>query len=344
MGTEFVTVYPKFVQPRSMNILATPVNTDLTQDSFNKQSVNPVDPKIQNDLNRVKDTFEKIKTHVNEIDSKTNKDKELNHAVFAALSPIVPIRRIASLQDNMDDGNYTRAAGLLGLALINLPEDIRDLKGAWNQIIHGKLPGYDFKACQTPFSFFRGTVLEPLVNKLGKFGVFLHKWDIPLSDTSFGEFLEKVFKFKIDKRNAEETNRFIPKVKIDPETGKTIIGKVEVLAYKIEGKPIGKLIGRALLRLPLMSVIVLGLLELPAIIRKIHKANGMENKAEAGAKQGLKSIINVSSILAGIGLVGALFARKGPAFSLLGMGIGSVAGAYTSKVIQKEIDYLSNKK
>ena len=91
----------------------------------------------------------------------------------------------------------------------------------------------------------------------------------------------------------------------------------------------------------MISVLALSLLELPTIFKKISNVKGFKNKSVTGAKQTLKSFINVSSILTGIGLVGALFARKGSAYSLLGMGIGSVAGAYASKKIQKEVDYLT---
>ncbi len=280
---------------------------------------------------------------INKLDCFVENNKDKTKIVFSALSPIIPLRRISSVPDNMDEGNYAKAAGLLGLMAVNLPEDTRDLKDAYKQVFKGKLPAYDYKNCQTEFSFFRGTILEPIVNKMGKVGVYLHKADVPLSETKFGKSLITQFNIDINPFDVEITGRKVPQVSINPETGKCIIGEVEVLAYKAEGKAISKLIGRALLRIPVISAFALGLLELPNIVKKINNADNLNNKAKEGALQTLKSSVNVASILAGIGLVGALFARKGPAYSLLGMGAGSVMGIYTSKTIQKEIDKLNSK-
>jgi hypothetical protein len=172
---------------------------------------------------------------------------------------------------------------------------------------------------------------------MGKFGVWLHKWDIPLESTKFGKYLEKVFKFTVNKLDTEGTKRFVPKVILD-KLGKSVIRNVEIFAFKIEGKSLAKTLGRVLLRIPVISVLALSLLELPAIIKKIKNENGAKNKVKEGSIQIIKSSINVSSILTGIGLIGALFARKGPAFSLLGMGVGSIVGAYTSKFAQNKIN------
>ena len=274
---------------------------------------------------------------INKLDCFVENNKDKTKTVFSALSPIIPIRRISSVPDNIDDGNYAKAAGLLGLMAVNLPEDTRDLKDAYKQVFKGKLPSYDYKNCQAPFSFFRGTALEPIVNKMGKVGVYLHKADVPLNETKFGNFLENHFKFNLNELNSEPTNRFVPKVTTD-ESGKSIIREVEVFALKVEGKSLSRLIGRALLRIPVISVFALGILELPNIIKKVNNVHNINDKAKEGAVQTLKSSVNVASIIVGIGLVGAMFARKGPAYSLLGMGIGSVAGVYSSKEAQKKLN------
>lgn len=265
--------------------------------------------------------------------------KQAEKIALYTLSPIVPIRRVTSVDENIENGNYAKAAGLVGLAAVNLPEDTRDLKAAARQIFKGRLPNYDYKNCQTPFSFFRGTLLEPFVNKLGKFGAKLHEWDIPLSETKFGQFLGKIFKFEIDYFNFERTSRFKPKVIID-ESGKTVIKHILLFAYPVNGKPFAKLLGQTLLRIPVISVAALGLLEIPSIVKKIKNGDGAKGKLKDGSIQTAKSAINVAAIISGIGMVGALFNKKGPAFSLLGMGIGSVAGALLSKFAQKKIDNL----
>jgi len=332
---EVSKLYPQFQSNdrRQQNIFV-----DNDRRSGANRRVN-LDTRTRNDLKEVKDVFEAFRTPQLE-----NKNTTFRQAIMAVLSPIVPVRRISSLPDNIDDGNYERAAGLVALAIVNLPEDTRDLKDAAKQIFKGELPNYDYKNCQAPFSFFRGTALEPIVNKMGKVGILLHKGDIPLSETKFGQFLIRKLNIDINPFNAETTGRKVPQVGINPETGKTIIGEIDVLAYKVEGKSFSKLVGRSLLRIPVISVIALSLLELPTIIKKINDGNDLTNKINEGIIQTVKASINVSSILTGIGIVGALFARKGPAFSLLGMGIGSVAGACTSKTVQKGIDKLTDEK
>ncbi|MEI8390851.1 MAG: hypothetical protein WCG23_13320 [bacterium] len=279
--------------------------------------------------------FERLKTQINKLDNLACEHKE----VFTALSPIIPMRRISSIPDNIKDGNYTRAAGLLGLMAVNLPEDTRDLGSAWKQIKTGEFPSY-YKDCQTPFSFFRGTALEPLVNKMGKLGVKLHQWDVPLYETKFGEFCKKTFKF--DTFKYEGTKRFVPQVVFD-ESGKIITRDIEVFANKVEGKAFGKLVGNMLLRIPQISVFILSALEIPAIIKAFCKPEKSKDKAIDGCTQILKSGVNVSSILTGIGIFGALLKNRGPVGSIIGMGLGSVAGTYVSKKIGNNLDSVSDK-
>ena len=338
-------LYPQYNQQPDRRQNNVPVTLERRFGVDRRESIRPsLDLKLGQDINRTKDIFAPfLNTPQIEETQKNKKNTTFTKAIMAILSPIVPVRRISSLPDNIDDENYARAAGLIGLAIVNLPEDTNDLKDAAKQIFKGELPKYDYKNCQTEFSFFRGTVLQPIVNRMGKLGVKLYSFDKSLNNTKFGEYLSKIFKFEIDELNSEATERFVPKVKLD-KSGKPVVIDVQVFARKLQGKPFAKIIGRALLRTPIISVLALSLLELPSIIKKIAKADGLKNKVKEGTVQGLKSSINVSSILAGIGIIGALFARKGPAYSLFGMGIGSVAGTYGSKYIQKGIDILVNEK
>ena len=359
MDGKILNLYPQVQQPADRNRENIPAanagnNSPNHPDFSSKQALTAsVDNQLSQDVHKIKDSVTYIST---EGDSFVKKIKQYDDAskkpddvidkkaiVLAALSPIVPLRRISSLPDNISDDNYTRAAGLLGLALINLPEDFRDLGSAWNQVVHGKLPTYDFKNAQASFSFFRGTMLEDVINKMGKVGAFLHDWDIPLYDTKFGSFLQRIFKFNIDIKHSKITGRQVSKVMLDKD-GKPYIDKIAIKACKIEGKPIAKLVGRALLRITLISFGILGLLELPGIVKKVIGAHSVKNKAKEGSKQTLKAIVNIVSIQAGISLMGAFLAKKGPAFSLLGMGIGSVIGTLTSKSIQKGIDKLTDNK
>jgi len=271
---------------------------------------------------------------------------ELTKETLAVLSPIVPFRRMSALPDEINNGNYAKATGLAALMALNIPEDTRDLKAAANQLLKKPLPielSKDFyKNYQTPFSFFRGTFLEPIVNKMGKLGVKLHEWDKPLESTKFGEYLANKFNFEIT--DFSETGRVVNRISPDPNNiGKTYIDKVAVDAFKVEGKPFGKLLGNALLRIPRLSVFVLGALEIPAIYKAFSKPDNTKDKLIDGSAQIVKSGINTSTMLAGIGVFGALLKGKGAVGSLVGMGIGSVAGAYASKQIGNRIDSVSNK-
>lgn len=354
MTDNLLKLYPKqptLAQDRRQNSIPVELERRSGRDRRLEQRVN-LSPDLKNDVKSVKNKFDEVYAAFKEYDSISDfdyykalndkaKNKEIRKTVFSVLSPIVPFRRISSLPDNIEDGNYERAAGIIALAVVNLPEDTRDIKSAAKQIFKGELPKYDYKEFQAPFSFFRGTALQPIVNKMGKVGEWLYSKDIPLYSTKFGKFLRKIFKIKTT--DSVSTGRLVPKVVFDDTIGKYVIENVEVDAYKIGGKPFAKLVGRALKRMPVISVFVLGMLEIPSIIKSFHKSKKSKDKVVDGTAQILKSGINVLSILSGIGLVGAFCARKGPAGSLVGMGIGSVAGAYLSKLAGNEINILTEK-
>ena len=234
-------LYPQFTQLADRNNQNDPAFDNQCPNSDSNPSF---DTKLTQDIHKIKDTVgylidegDSFVRTVKKFDNVSKKKPDLSINVdkiaLAALCPLTPIRRISSLKDNIDDGNYQRAAGLVALAIVNLPEDSRDLKDAWDQVVHGKLPSYNFKNCQTPFAFFRGTALEPIVNKMGKVGVFLHKWDIPLSETKFGRFLIRKLNIDINIFDREKTGRSVPQVIID-DSGKSIIRRIDVFAYKMK--------------------------------------------------------------------------------------------------------------
>jgi hypothetical protein len=295
--------------------------------------VKTYDVKYNEELNLLKDTFQAfnpkiqaLKQHIDNADSLT---KSADHKmIFAALSPIVPIRRVSSLEDNINDGNYARAGGLVALAVANLPEDCRDIRAAYKQIFTNKSPNYDYKNYQHPFSFFRGTLFERFLKFKGKLGKkvsdFLYYADMPFYDTNFGQRLCKLFKIEL----------------LDAIDSKIIDSRGRnVLARSFKGNYIQKILGRAMLRTTRLGIYALSILELPAIIKSFIKPKNNENNLKSGAKQVAKSAINVTAILSGIGIGGAILSKKwGAIGSLTGMGIGAVIGGYTSKQVQKNIE------
>lgn len=289
-----------------------------------------IDLKLGQDINITKDIFAPFLNSplVQQTQSANKNNTAFRKTIMAALSPIVPVRRISSLPDNIEDGNYLRAAGLLGFMAINLPEDGRDLKDALNQIKGIYEAPYNQKECQHTFSFFKGTLLERFLKIPGEKGErlanVLHHWDKTLFTTKFGKILTKLFKIDIDG--------------LPLDYGKTYGRDIPIFAYKFKGNIMQKTIGRALLRIPLLSVIVLSVLELPAILKAFKSNHNSEQKSNKGIKQIIKSLVFIVSTFTGIGITGALLARKGPTGSLIGMGIGASAGAVVSNVINKKVD------
>mgnify|MGYP001453090542 CR=1 FL=1 len=331
---------------------------EKTYANSDKKSTPTLDPQIRDDIKKLQDTFNHfidesniVKDHIDRLDKKALKKKEITKEVFMALSPITPIRRISSLPDNLEEQNYGRAAGLVALAILNLPEDLRDLKNAVSEIsskvlskntkqlikdrfpkIYKNLlnykPAYDYKNFQHPLSFFRGTFMEPLLNLPGKYGKKisrkLYYADKTIHDTKFGQWL--LNKFNIVEDNFVKTN-VIDSFKID----------IFAVSHK-GGNRFTRLLARAMLRMPVLSILSLSLLELPAIIKSTKKGDTTKEKAVSTAKQIAKSGIFVTSISCGIGIFGALLSKKGPTRSLIGMGLGSVAGGLVSQKANKLID------
>jgi len=263
----------------------------------------------------------------------------VNKDALKVFSPIVPVRRLSGLPDEINQGHYAKAAGLAAITAINIPEDTRDLKSAAKQLLTKEYAEH-YKVAQVPFSFFRGTCLEPIVNKLGKFGVKLHEWDVPLESTRFGDYVKD--KLNISTSGFIPTGRTVPVSTLD-EAGKVVLEDVEVFAMQMEGKPFGKLVGNTLLRMPVISTCVMAGLELPSIYNAFSEPEKTQDKIVNGTAQIAKSSVNIAAISTAIGVFGALLKGKGPIGSLVGMGLGSVAGAYLSKQTAEKIDFGANK-
>lgn len=238
--------------------------------------------------------------------------------LFEACEALPQVRRIKSLPDQIENGNATTALGMASLALINLPEDCRDVRSASRQI-KGLItkdfkPSYDYKNYQHNFSFFRGTAIEKWLHKHidngSKWAKWLYDNDITLVNTSFGNKILGLVK-------AEENNPV--------KTGiKDFQGKY-LSASSYSGNMFGKLTARALQRTTLLGLGVMCLLEVPKIF-----------KSDKKIKQSAKSAVNIASITAGIGYGGAIGAKYGgPTGSLIGMGAGAILGNKISHKAQK---------
>lgn len=68
-----------------------------------------LDNQITKDLKLFNDTFSYVAPKLQDIKDKVDHSKTLSkekHTVFNALSAISPIRRVSSVEDNINDGNY----------------------------------------------------------------------------------------------------------------------------------------------------------------------------------------------------------------------------------------------
>lgn len=267
--------------------------------------------------------------------------KHHKHSKLAyAFEALPPVRRLSSIPDKIENGEIASALGLAGLALINFPEDLRDIQSGAEQIASRAkgMPlknAYDYKNFQHEFSFFRGTLLEPLVdiNNAKNVGLArkLYKMDQSLLKTNFGK---KVLAFLNTTTSEYDDVKKYNKTKKIMEVAQDI-NKEERVALGFEGGWFGKLTARAMARTTLFGVAALALLEAPKIYKSVTEDGSLGEKVDDTAKQVTKSAINVASTTAGIAYGGAIGSKYGKSFgSLVGMGIGAILGTKASEKLQ----------
>lgn len=265
--------------------------------------------------------------------SNTNKNKDFLNYSFEALPQY---RRIASIPDKIKAGNTTTALGLASLALINLPEDCRDVVSASKQIksfFTGVKfePKYDYTKYQHPFSFFRGTFLhnfaDPNKSKKPELAQKILDSDKTLAQTKFGKKIINIF-------GAEKTGSIRTKIHAINSAKEN---PIFVRANIYEGTKFGKLTAHAMERTTKWGLVAIALLETPQIAKEFCHGDSISEKAKNGAKQVLKSGMNVALTSAGIGYMGAIGQKLGPFGSLVGMGAGAIIGGYGSRKLQDVI-------
>lgn len=271
--------------------------------------------------------YQQIRERVENFENQTYHKSEKKRGLVYALEALPPVRRVASLPDKMEKGDVVPALGLASLALINLPEDCRDIKAAVKQF-QGIAPKYDYKNYQHDFSFFRGTAIEKWLYKHvdadKKWAKWLKNNDTTLANTTLGK--------KVTSSLKAEVSDVI-------ETSITNFAKEQAFATKYNGSVFAQLTGRALRRTTLLGVGALALIELPKILRELVKADNIFEQGGNAITQTAKSTINVASTAAGIGYGGAIGAKYfGATGSLIGMGLGAIMGTKISTKVQNTID------
>ena len=277
-------------------------------------TINPILYQNQIDkLPQIQQDYEGVKNAV---------DKENK---LPSIFDIIPtFRRVERVPDKVAHSDFVPATGLVALAVLNAPEDWRDMKSAYAQIKASALgekftPSYDYKAAQHPFSFFRGTLLHKFVNPktspCPKLAKWLFKNDTTLIQTRLGDWLIDKFKVKEDFVSTKIKN-----ITSSPNEQNYI------KARQFKTKPFIELTARAMTRTTKIGTAVLGGLEAAHLLKEISDG---ENAIKATAK----SAINLTSSIAGIGYGGAIGAKYfGPVGSLVGMGLGAIAGNKVAKL------------
>ena len=219
--------------------------------------------------------------------------------------------------EQLQNSNSASTPAIATLALLNAPEDIRDMQGVCKQIsslIKGEkfVPHYDYKIAQHPFSFFRGTLLNNFVNPntspFPKLARWLLKQDTTLLQTKFGKWFCEQFNIKQD--YVDTSIKSITYTKTNPNY---------IKAKVFEGNIFGTLTARALTRTPKLGVLALGAVEGIDILSDV--VNG-ENIFESTAK----SATNLLGSITLSGYCGAIGSKMfGITGSMLGTGIGNFA-------------------
>ena len=237
--------------------------------------------------------------------------------------------RINSIPDKLENKDYTPAMGLVSLAVLNGPEDLRDVFSAYKQI-KNKFPkpvtfhsGYDNKIAQHPFSFFRGTIMNDYLNPSSKdcpnpkAAAWIIRQDKTLWDTKLGNWVQKKLGIEVDE-----------KVTQIQDIASTSVDKKLVLAKVFKtNNPFKDILARAMTRTPVLGVAAMGAIETAHIAHEVK--NGKNFFEEAG-----KSAVTLATTLGATGILGAIGAKHlGPTGSLLGIGLGAITGAIVNKTI-----------
>ena len=279
-------------------------------------AVNPIMYQYQADkLPQIQQDYEEVKGRV---------DKE--NKLPSVFDVIPTFRRIENVPDKIENSDFVPASGLVALAVLNAPEDWRDMKSAYSQIKSGLtnkpfIPSYNYKIAQHPFSFFRGTLLHKFVNPktspCPKLAKWLLKNDTTLWNTKLKDYI--VRKFNIEEGIKDTSIKNITY----SDSNKDFIQARQFKAKNL----FGELTARAMTRTTKIGTVVLGGLEAAHLIKEISDGENV-------IKSTTKSAINLVSSIAGIGYAGAIGAKYlGPVGSLVGMGLGAITGNQVAKLI-----------
>lgn len=326
MVSNLYRLYPQFKANPDRRQQEIPVAQDRRSGAERRTEHRPaLASDIKKDLYEVKTKFEGVYTTFGEYKTlskavankflgmsadKNQKRMTGQEIVNIALSPIPMARRLVNIDKNMEDkDNHSKAIGLTAIAAMNVQEDVRDLLTIFGRAKSHAPQGYNVK-----YGFFVGTSVEKWLQKT-VWGKNLLRKDTTIAEDKLGKFImNKLGVTLADKQKfSKEINHL---------TGET--ESVLRRYVKLEGSRFGKIIVLALYRMPKLSLLAAGLLELPNVIKA-------ENKNK------FKQIINSTlSVVVGLGcgaLFSALLAPLNPVLPIMGLGVGYYVGSKIAKAI-----------
>lgn len=314
------------------------------QSSLNYKNISP---ELKHDLKKVENLRKALilySNRVKDFDAKAASNTEVTGKNFNTSKQVLgiagflapPPRRLSSVPDSLEKGDYTRAAGMLTLAALNFPGDWREMELAGKELknIKNIFNGTAQKSAlvQHPLGVIKGTFLErERFTGIRKKLDFILKKDDVLYNTKVGKFINKTCNVQvIDKKDVSK--------KLGIKTG------IKIYAPRFGGSKASQLIGRSLMRYSILGVAITSLLEIPAIIKAAGEGETLFDKAKSAVKQTCKAAGYLALVPAGIAVAGAAatmipaLAAIPIATSIVGMGIGSWLGLTASRELNKGID------
>ena len=283
-----VLKYVKFTRITSRIIWKKYANTLKNSTENNNDSINTY-YFVQRDLKQVKDTFMYIQQHT------PQKVEPLIACIFC----IVPFfRRFLSVDAAIHTHEIFKTIGKAFLTIINLKGDFKDIRKAFKQLLNFDVKNNQY---QRRFGFLKDTYLDNIYPK----------------NKTLAYIVDKAHSYDKTLFDLEIVEKFLIKMGLK---GVVISGE----SLKVHGNVFVKVLSRALMRMPILSLVFLGLLELPAVIKTKHKL-----------KQIKKSITNITLFITFGTILGTLGAYLGTLGSLIGLGIGSYLGNKTANKINQ---------
>ena len=329
--------------------------------------------KVKVEIQEIKDTFKSFTNAVQDIDKLTKTQQKTNTAaesvMTGTISMIPGLRRVPLIEDNAEGDNKIKVVGLTALALINAEEDLRDLHAIFGRVKTNAQPGYYAK-----FGFFTGTTLEKWLRKTKNGKTFIKIFDKTLGDFEITQsllgkigvtreevsFRKKIVHFSfrklkyfiLDKGKHPRMKTFIQKLRDNKGDDSAVIKamkyvqkkcsknhiKIETVkrkSVKYTGALSRRLLGYALDRIPVLSIVVAALLEIPAITEAVKERDDKKQIVKSGLSLSLS--ISIGALLSAAGAMASFIPIIGPALPIIGLGVGFFLGNTAAKKINEKI-------